>query len=284
LASIEGKYTSVYNYNTAADEWYLYDATVGSNFSNLVNDLTVLEYTKGYWLYATENVTGYIGVDGGIQSSFLWGQSVSFQLPPATYYGWVTPADNFAPTVGMAVTAEIGGHLCGETTVQEHNGQLAYVLEVQAEKVFGTANGCGTDSRSIVFKVDGVEMDHDIIWNNSQAWLHSLSQVVVSAASPMVSISREGNDIVLSWQHAAQNGNYEVWRSTNPYFAIGDAGALKLSDVQGANEGETLVLRHVGAAVDGNTYFYLIRATSGAGEAVSNRVAKVGFVVVPGGG
>ncbi|MCA9999473.1 MAG: hypothetical protein KDE56_27105, partial [Anaerolineales bacterium] len=283
LASIEGKYTSIYNYDTGADEWYLYDATVGSNFSNLVNDLTVLEYTKGYWLYATEDVTGYIGVDAGVQSSFLWGQVVNFQLPPATYYGWVTAAAGFIPAAGMEVTAEIDGNICGQTIVQAHDGQLAYVLEVQAEKVFGTANGCGAEGRTVVFKVDGLVMDDDAVWDTSQAWLHSLSQVLVPAASPVVAISRDGDDVVLRWQHAAQNDNYEVWRSTSPYFAAGDVGVIKLSDVQGSSAGETLVLRHVGAAANGNTYFYMVRATSGAGEAVSNRVGKFVFVIVPGG-
>lgn len=102
------------------------------------------------------------------------------------------------------------------------------------------------------------------------------------AAAPIVSISKNGNDVVLNWAHTIQSGNYEVWYSPVPYFAVSDPEAVKLSDLQGTTQGETLTFTHVGAAANSSSYFYLIRVTNSSGEVLSNQVGKVGFAIQPG--
>ncbi|MCB0000706.1 MAG: hypothetical protein KDE56_33305, partial [Anaerolineales bacterium] len=87
---------------------------------------------------------------------------------------------------------------------------------------------------------------------------------------------------VLNWVHTVQSGNYEVWYSPVPYFAISDPEAVKLSDIQGTTAGETLTFTHVGVAANNSSSFYLIRVTNSSGEVFSNQVGKVGFAIQPG--
>jgi hypothetical protein len=174
LASIDGRYTSIYNYEPASSSpWTLYDRTVVDQhpeFAGFVNNLTNLEFGRGYWLYATQPVTLYLGVaNANLRAS-------SIQWPPATFYGWVIPTGSFAPTMGTEVTAWINGVQCGETTVAELNGQLAYKLQVISEGF--APGGCGADGRNVVFKVGGQTMASDSVWDNRQAWFHSLSDQV----------------------------------------------------------------------------------------------------------
>jgi hypothetical protein len=82
--------------------------------------------------------------------------------------------------------------------------------------------------------------------------------------------------------HTVQNSNYEVWYSPTPYFAISDPQAVKMSDIQGTTEGESLSFTHLGAAANSSSYFYLIRVTNSVGDAFSNHVGKVGFDIQPG--
>jgi hypothetical protein len=173
LASIDGYYTSVYNYDPfQSPPWSLYDRTVLDNqpeFSALVNDLTHLEFGHSYWIYATEAITWYLGVPNNRMAS------QGIQLPPATFYGVLTPTASFTPTVGMAVRARINGNICGETTIEEWNGQLAYKLQVQAENLIGDPNGCGASGRNILFEVGDWLIEQEQAWDNSHAWFHPLT-------------------------------------------------------------------------------------------------------------
>ena len=49
-----------------------------------------------------------------------------------------------------------------------------YKLQVMAENVVGEPNGCGASGKNIVFKVGDSVMPSNHVWDNSQAWLHSL--------------------------------------------------------------------------------------------------------------
>ena len=177
LASIEGSYTSVYHYDATRpdDPWHIYDATVGPAFSGLVNDLTELGFGRSYWLYATEPVSLFLG-PGGAPAGVAPNTANNVQLPPATFYGSITPTAGFTPTVGMPVVAMIGGQVCGQTTIVELDGRLAYSLKVMAENVTGEANGCGAAERTVVFRVGDWIMDHDRIWDNGQAWHQPLEE------------------------------------------------------------------------------------------------------------
>jgi hypothetical protein len=104
-------------------------------------------------------------------------------LPPAVYYGWITPTVGFAPTAGMPVVALINGVSCGQTTVQPKDGRLAYTIHVLAENPVLPSNGCGAITRTVSFQVGNWTMEHSRLWSNRQAWFHSLTQVRVQASS-----------------------------------------------------------------------------------------------------
>lgn len=168
LASIQDKYTSVYFYLDG--NWTLFDATVlrdHPDFSALVNDLTQFDPNRAYWIYATQPVTPYLGVPA--ESSAALAPALS--LPPATFYGWVTPYQGFVPQAGMTVEAWIDGFLCGTGTVQSWLDKLAYKLQVLADN----GNNCGITGRRIEFRVGGVSLPLNYsAWDNSQAWFRPL--------------------------------------------------------------------------------------------------------------
>ena len=158
LASIAGKYTSVYS--NLAGTWRLFDATVRPEFIDLVNDLPTLQANQAYWLYATQAATPYLGVPSTASLQGLF-------HPPATYYGWVRSEGSFTPQKDMLVQAWINGHLCGQGQVVEWLGQLAYKLQVAADD---DSSGCGAGGRRIEFSVGGQFLPFTLVdWNDRQA-------------------------------------------------------------------------------------------------------------------
>ena len=136
----------------------------------LVNDLQYLEFGGNYWIYATETITPYLGVPDRDRDHALPEQPI--ELPPATFYGWVTPIPGvLTPTVGMTVTAQINGQTCGEGVITDSVDpyQLAYKLQVKAD-VGG--NGCGAAGRTVVFAINGQTLANNHPWHNKKAWFH----------------------------------------------------------------------------------------------------------------
>lgn len=169
VESLGNSYTTIYNNGpTAVEPWQLYDRIIAEEhpeLAELVNTLTYVEFGGVYWIYATEAITPYIGLPPEQRLN-----SVGFELPPATYYGWITPTETFTATAGMTVTAMVDGQLCGETVVQEWQGRLAYRLQVLADN----GNGCGATGRVVTFWVSNQQMGHNQLWGNTQAWYHPL--------------------------------------------------------------------------------------------------------------
>jgi hypothetical protein len=104
--------------------------------------------------------------------------------------------------------------------------------------------------------------------------------------APVVTIARDGNNVVLTWAHAAQNATYQVWRGADPYFAPG-AGATLIGD--GAtgncsNAGGTITCTDSASLGDpAANVFYLVRAFNAAGaSADSNRAGEFDFALQPG--
>jgi len=176
LASIDGKYSSVYHFDpVGSPQWALYDTTVRAPFATLVNDLTTLEFGQAYWLYATESATGYLPVDGR--------QATSFALPPLTLYGEIGPQGTFSPTAGMAIEARINGTVCGTGTVVALPDRLAYKVQVSAETPFGTPNNCGADGRSVSLHADGQTLASNIAWELEQAQEINLANTIPTAVA-----------------------------------------------------------------------------------------------------
>ena len=175
LASIDGSYNSVLNYNPdPAVGWRRFDTTVQAPFGPLVNTLTEMEFLQAYWLHITQPVTLYLGVENGVPVMLSPLEEQADVFPPATYYGWVEPSDGFTPTVGSSVQAWIGDTLCGETSLVEHNEQLAYAIHVEATDPF-EPDGCGEDGALVTFMVDGQEMNETPFWENGQSQYLSLT-------------------------------------------------------------------------------------------------------------
>lgn len=101
-------------------------------------------------------------------------------------------------------------------------------------------------------------------------------------APPVVSISRSGSDVVLTWANVAGASHYEVWQSVNaPYFAPGaDCAASPACTVVSAT-----THRHTGALGNtANNYSYVVLAVNAGGRSgVSNRVGEFDYSLAPGG-
>lgn len=74
-----------------------------------------------------------------------------------------------------------------------------------------------------------------------------------------VTIAVVGDDIALQWDEQA-GATYQVWRSTEPYFAIGDVGAVQLSTVAVATFTDALV------GSDSSDAYYRVRAVAPDGS------------------
>jgi len=82
--------------------------------------------------------------------SSLLAASVSAQppTPPNRFFGKVTQGGS-AAAAGTQVSADIGGDVCGQTTVKADS---SYVLDVVSS---GQTAGCGTEGASVSFMVGG---------------------------------------------------------------------------------------------------------------------------------
>ncbi len=170
LLSISGSYTTVYGYaaDDPGDPWKVYDVTV----PEWVNDLTALEFGHGYWINISQTITLYLSSGANpFQQSEIANLQSAMPMPPATFYDALSGADDWSPVGGMAVTAWIDGHLCGQTTTRAVDGRVVYAVNVFAES---TINGCGAPGKPVVFQVDGRVMAPIALWDDRQLWLLTL--------------------------------------------------------------------------------------------------------------
>ncbi|HSH05903.1 MAG TPA: VCBS repeat-containing protein [Anaerolineae bacterium] len=218
LASIDGYYNTVYHYDAYAAEWLLYDAPLAKDYpayTNLVNTLDNLEFGLGYWLYATQPITLFLGVPEN--SSFAPTTNL-FTFPPATYFGPVTASSNFTPTAGMSIDAYINDTLCGTSTLTALNSDLVYTLQAKAD----ASDNCGTTGATITFAIDNQTIiTSTTSWDSSQAQYHPITADICTApATPTLTTTPTSLDIILTWSDAAAD-QYEVWHHTTPYTNSG---------------------------------------------------------------
>ena len=94
--------------------------------------------------------------------------------------------------------------------------------------------------------------------------------------TPAVRIGAEDNSVMLSWNEANGTTSYEVWRSSDPYFALGDASGQLMATVEATNYADTDVV------ADGSeAYFYLVRGVNTCQQAsdTSNRTGGFSFQI-----
>ena len=207
--------------------------------------------------------------------------------PPAIYYGELHPGPGFSPTADMQVTAQIGDVFCGQTTTQDVDGQIVYVIDVFGWGP-GGREGCGNGGQIITFQVDAVPLAPVITWDNNQWNQLDLSSMQVPSTPPRLTLGRSGNNLDFSLPEIVPDldGNdtlilhYEIWRGTKPYFdpddphcsctQIGTPSPPSFTDPNVFNQTDT-------------NYFYAIRAVNAVGAASSMvHLGKFDFKITPG--
>ena len=185
LASVINDITTVYWFDTQADNWLIYDTTVPAPFDQLVNTLSQMDYGKGYWVYATQAITPYIGVENDRSGIFV---------RPMTVYGLVNESDSFTPTAGMEIVAYIGNTACGSGLLESIDGKLGYTLQVNAN----STTGCGAEGSEVTFVIDNKNMSQSAIWSNRQAlYLPFNATLSNHLYLPLVSTSLQDDSSVL---------------------------------------------------------------------------------------
>ena len=99
-----------------------------------------------------------------------------------------------------------------------------------------------------------------------------------------VTISRSGDDTVLSWLYDPSFTSYDIWSSTDPYFLPGDPGAFLLSTLPPPTSGSTLVFTDTGVISDTSTNsYYLISALDSlSATSLSNATGEFAASISPG--
>jgi hypothetical protein len=168
LLSISGYYKTVYDYRPADtnDPWKMYDVTVPP----WVNDLSVLEYGRVYWINVTRPITLYLS-EG---TSFASAAMNIPTAPPSTFYGEVVGGAGLTPTAGMKVTAWVNGNQCGQGQTRDLGNEIVYVVDVSADDL-GSTTGCGAPGRWITFQVANQHMASGAAWDNTRVYELALS-------------------------------------------------------------------------------------------------------------
>ncbi len=102
--------------------------------------------------------------------------------------------------------------------------------------------------------------------------------VAAPAVAPVVTVTRDHPNVVLSWDPDSANASYQVWISTDPYFDPDDPGSVTpvLTDDPEYTD--------YGAAADPENHFYVVRGVNACAAAStdSGRTGECTFTLVPG--
>jgi subtilisin-like proprotein convertase family protein len=169
-------YTTVYGYNDATRSWSVYDNQVPAEWAGLVNKLAGLKYGRGYWVNVTAAGAG--GSAAPPSGTAATGAGAArpasgVPTPPATYYGELLPGAGVTPVAGLSVEALIGGKVCGTAETVVHNGKIAFVVQVEADRA--DFNACGSESRVITWRVGGAILPNVTVWDNTRPFYLALN-------------------------------------------------------------------------------------------------------------
>lgn len=97
-----------------------------------------------------------------------------------------------------------------------------------------------------------------------------------AAVMPVVTVTRDGDDAVLSWDADPANARYQVWVATSPYF---DPDAVAPTEVT-----PNASYPDPGAAASLENHFYIVRGLNacGAASTSSGRVGEFTLGLTPG--
>jgi len=158
LASIDGSYRTVLWYDTSDQTWDIYDTTIEPPLASLVNTLQQFEYGQGYWIYATETITPYLGISTADSA-----RAVTSHYPPMIVYGWVNSGTQTLDQQ-TTITALIDNQICGQAQIEEIGNRQAYTIQIDASNT----KECNTIHATISLAINGVHVHQIDIWDNSQ--------------------------------------------------------------------------------------------------------------------
>lgn len=94
--------------------------------------------------------------------------------------------------------------------------------------------------------------------------------------TPSVRIGAEDNSVMLTWTESGEQADYEIWRSSTPYFTINESQATLVATVS-----ETTYLDNSVADDGSEAYFYLIRSVDNCDQTsdTSNRTGGFSFQI-----
>jgi hypothetical protein len=169
LQSIEGFYTTVYGYDPTRDEpWQVYDVDAPPWFNtDPKRGLQELEFGHKYWIRITQPVTLSLRGTRGPDENTVQPRLASIPSPPATFYGVLTAQDGFVPEAGTLITATVGTTRCGTSQVREYEGQMVFMIHVQAEWAGGN-QGCGAPGRQVTIVAGSHILREQFLWNNDR--------------------------------------------------------------------------------------------------------------------
>lgn len=99
-----------------------------------------------------------------------------------------------------------------------------------------------------------------------------------AAGAPVITVTRNGDDVVLTWPAVPADAQYQVWVSTNPYLDPDQPGGVTPVITAGTSYIDT------GAAASLVNHFYVVRGLNacGAASANSRRTGKFTYGLTPG--
>lgn len=206
-------------------------------------------------------------------------------------YGSVSVTGAAAPVGAVVEARNPRGHTVGCVVVTTAGSYGMMYVYGEDNNVSPAIPGMRANE-TIALRVDGATATATptLTWTNdgqtSPPHQIDLAAGAAPAVAPVVAISRNGSDVVLTWPHASANTAYQVWRATSPYFTPGAGGSIIGDGATNncANNGVTVTCTDAGAL--GNptaNHYYLIRAFNAAGTfADSPRAGEFDFALTPG--
>ncbi|MCP4212389.1 MAG: hypothetical protein GY764_13055, partial [Halieaceae bacterium] len=105
-----------------------------------------------------------------------------------------------------------------------------------------------------------------------------LSVVSVMDSAP-ATIARSNADVYLTWSPVSGAGDYEVWRSSQPYFSPGDENSEKIATKTGTSHIDG---NHIGDVSSNYTYLIIALDEESCPLGVSKRLGEFDFALVSG--
>lgn len=150
---------------------------------------------------------------------------------------------------------------------------------VAGDRLYFKVNGVAATTQAVTHFTAAVAPDTVVTWASGDRWQVDL----VVPPRPTVTVTLQAVALRLDWQAAgADVATYEVWRSSAPSFAPGDASAVRLGVLTSGGDAFTWP-DSSGVGKVSENYTYRIRSLNVLSQTVgySQAVADFDFALVP---